>query len=86
MPRSRPDKTASAPFPTLQAFIDDGGHIDIGRIHPIECVAIANDEHTMYVALRRHNGETLMELLSRLDTSLKHCLGHDEFVDEINPA
>ena len=95
MPRSRPGKsmpaarttrTSTAPFPTLQAFIDDGGHIDIGRIRPIDCVAIANDERTMYVALQRRRGETLMELLSRLDTSLKHCLDNDEFVDEINPA
>jgi len=95
MPRSRsrkatpPRRTSTpspAPFPTLQAFIDCGGHIDVGRIHPIECAAIANDEHRMYVALQRRSGETLMALLARLDTSLKHCLDHDEFVDEINPA
>lgn len=81
----RPGKSSPAPFPTLQDFIDDGGHISIGRVRPIKCVAVANDDHTMYVALRRHSGETLMELLSRLDTSLKHCLDNDELVDEINP-
>lgn len=85
-PARRTSKPSAAPFPTLQAFIDSGGHINVGRIHPIECAAIANDGRTMYVALQRRDGETLMELLSRLDTSLQYCLDNDEFVDEINPA
>ena len=72
------------PLPTLQDFIDHGGHIDIGRVYPLECVAITNDDHNMYVALQRHPDETLMDLLTRLDTSLKHCLENDEFIDEIN--
>lgn len=94
MPRSRPKartrsaehvRTASAsPFPTLQDFIDYGGHIDVGRVYPLECVAIANDEHTMYVALQRRKGESLMDLLTRLDASLKHCLDNEDFIDEIN--
>lgn len=95
MPRSRPKPRRSqpatptpnpslVPFPTLQDFIDSGGHIDIGRVYPIECVAIANDDHTMYVALQRRKGETFADLLARLDASLKHCLDNDEFVDEIN--
>jgi hypothetical protein len=94
MPRSRPKKPASraqrtkeptaGQFPTLQAFIDYGGHIDIGRIRPIECVAIANDEDNMYVALQRRRGESLIDLLARLDASLKHCLDNEDFIDEIN--
>lgn len=92
MPRSRPRtstparRPAAVPFPTLQAFIDRGGHIAVGRIPPIDCAAIANDDHTMYVALQRHRGETLMDLLLRLDIALNHCLDNAEFVDEINPA
>lgn len=94
MPRSRAKKSAKAkpsarkrsavPFPTLQAFIDYGGHIDLGRIRPIACAAIASDEHNMYVALQRNKGETLMDLLARLDASLKHCLDNEDFIDEIN--
>lgn len=80
----RRSASGTAALPTLQAFIDHGGHIDIGRIRPIECAAIANDEHTMYVALQRRSGETLMELLARLDAALNHCLDNDEFIDEIN--
>lgn len=79
-------KPQPSPFPTLQAFVDHGGHIDIGRVPPLECVAIANDESTMYVALQRRRGESLMELLARLDTSLEHCLENEDFIDEINPA
>ena len=79
-------KTAlpTAPFPTLQAFIDSGGHFDVGHIYPIECAAIANDDHNMYVALLRRRGESLMDLMARLDTSLRHCLENDDIIDEIN--
>ncbi len=94
MPRARSNKSgtpkkpstapAAVPFPTLQAFIDGGGHFDIGYIHPIDCAAIANDDHNMYVALLRRRGESLMDLLARLDASLKHCLENDDIIDEIN--
>lgn len=80
----RPRKTAPDLFPTLQDFINNGGHIDLGQIDPIECAAIASDESSMYVALQRRDGETLIDLLTRLDVSLAHCLDHDEFIDEIN--
>jgi hypothetical protein len=84
MPRSRSSKPAPVPWPTLSRFIDGGGHISIGRVPPIQCAAIANDEHIMYVALKRRRGESLTNLLSRLDESLKHCFDNEEFVDEIN--
>lgn len=83
-PKKRVPEPMPGPLPTLQAFIDCGGHIDVGRVYPLECVAIANDDHNVYVALQRHPDESLMDLLARLDASLKYCLDNDEVVDEIN--
>lgn len=83
-PKQRTTAPPAAPFPTLQAFIDSGGHFDVGHIYPIDCAAIANDDHNMYAALLRRRGESLMDLLARLDASLKHCLENDDIIDEIN--
>ena len=69
MPRPRPKSPSkpaaaktrvpsAAPFPTLQEFIDNGGHIEIGHVDPIACAAIANDDHNMRVALRRRSHRT----------------------------
>ena len=38
----------------------------------------------MYVALQRRRGETLMQLLARLEESLGPALDEDQYVDEIN--
>lgn len=56
----------------------------MGEIGPIQCAAVANDDHNMQAALRRRKGETLMQLLQRLDAALLRALEHDEFIDEIN--
>ena len=93
MPRARtrkpPTQRANRPpvdtWPTLQWFVDNGGHIDLGCIPPLDCVAIAANEHGMIVALQRRSRETLAELVARLDQSLDHCLQHETFIDEINP-
>lgn len=69
---------------TLQAFIDQGGHIEIGRLAPFECAATASDEHTMHVALQRRRSESLPALLARLDAALRHCFENESFIDEIN--
>jgi hypothetical protein len=74
----------SVPLATLQGFIDGGGQISIGRISPIPCAAIANDDYAMQVALLRRQGETLMQLLQRLDRTLADCLDKETTVDEIN--
>jgi hypothetical protein len=72
-------------FPTLEDFVLHGnGQISVGEIGPIACAAVASDDHTMLAALQRRKGETLMQLLQRLDAALLRALEHDEFTDEIN--
>jgi len=69
----------------LESFLlDEGGQLSIGKYDPIPCAAILNDEHTMLVALRRRPGETLMQLLARLEAALGAALTDEHFIDEIN--
>ena len=65
-------------------MIDNGGNIAIGQIYPIPCAAVASDEHTMYAALLRRDGESLVDLLQRLDMALDKALTQEIFTDEIN--
>jgi len=74
----------SVPLATLQDFIDNGGQISVGRISPIPCAAVANDEHAMHLAILRRKGESLMQLIERLDRTLADCLENETTVDEIN--
>jgi uncharacterized protein (UPF0303 family) len=86
VPRSTSTATdPTSPFPNLEDFaLHGGGQISVGEIGPIACAAVANDDHNMLAALQRRKGETLMQLLQRLDAALLRALEHDEFTDEIN--
>lgn len=44
-------------WPNLQELIDDGGQITIGRISQLIDAAVANDDHTTWAMLQRHDGE-----------------------------
>ena len=81
---SQPTNTDN-PWPNLQALIDDDGQISIGRIRPISCAAVANDEHTCYAMLVRHDNESLVDLLTRLDLAVATAIEQRLCVDEINP-
>jgi hypothetical protein len=76
---------ANSPFPNLESYVlFEEGQLTVGAIGPIECAAVAADPHTMHVALQRRDGETLMQLLARLDAALLRALQFDEYTDEIN--
>jgi hypothetical protein len=76
--------TPSSPWPNLEVFIADGGSISLGRIAPIECAAVASDEHGMLAALVRRKDETFMGLMQRLDAAIAEAVEAGEFTDEIN--
>lgn len=76
--------TPSSPWPSLEAFIAEGGNISLGRIPPIQCAAVASDEHTMLAALVRREDETFMDLMQRLDGTITRALDFGEYTDEIN--
>lgn len=70
-------------LPNIESLIEFG-EITVGVIRPIGCVAIANDGHNALAMLRRRNGETLQQLLIRLDQAIAKAEDDGEFTDEIN--
>jgi len=65
-------------------LIDNGGQISLGGIHPIPCAAIASDDHQTLAMLQRRQGETLHQLLMRLDSAIATAWNEERFIDEIN--
>lgn len=77
----------STPWKTIEEFLSSGGGtISLGAVNhsSLRYTAIATDEHNMLVALVRNRGETLRELLDRLEHTLGPALEDDIYVDEIN--
>jgi hypothetical protein len=70
-------------LPHIADFIEDG-QITLGQMDPIGCVAIANDGHNCLAMLARNDGETLAQLLARLDQAIARAIDEDIFTDEIN--
>ena len=63
------------------------GAITIGVVPPLkECVAIAHEGRHTLAMLKRQKGESLTELLSRLNLAIARAHTEDIFTDEINPA
>jgi hypothetical protein len=71
-------------LPNIAELIAYGG-ITIGVVRPVGCVAVANDEDNCLAMLRRRQGETLAQLLTRLDLAIAKAFTEDIFTDEINP-
>jgi hypothetical protein len=90
--RRRPAASArkslvSTPWPTIEEFLDaEQGTISLGAINEASLgyTAVASDEHNMLVALVRNRGETLHQLLDRLEDALGPALKEQIYVDEIN--
>jgi len=66
-------------------LIDHGGQISIGGIGPIKCAAVATDEDQCLAMLQRRPGETLQQLLERLDAAIDTAITTEQMIDEINP-
>jgi hypothetical protein len=72
-----------ASLPNIAELIADG-EITIGVLSPVGCVAIATDGHNTLAMLKRHRGETLAQLLTRLDQAIDKAFTEDVYTDEIN--
>lgn len=75
---------ALPPLPNIDWLIDGAGDITIGVIAGIPCAATACDEDQTLAMLVRRDGETLAQLLKRLDKAIEQFLEEDILVDEIN--
>jgi hypothetical protein len=72
-------------LPYIEETIEQGG-ISIGVIPPLtECVAVAHEGRNTLAMLKRRKGESLAQLLSRLDLAIARAHTDDIFTDEINP-
>lgn len=83
-PRSAQPSGRLSKLHHVENFIFGDGQITLGRIGPIACAAVAADGSNMLAALVRRKGETLNELLARLDDAIDQAVNEDIFVDEIN--
>ena len=71
-------------FEHIQAFLDHSrGQITIGEIPPIRSAALAAEGKKVRVALVRRDGETVAELLLRLEATLASKTVIDEVLPEI---
>lgn len=81
--KSRPSGT---PLDHLQSFLDDTrGQITIGEIPPIRRAALAAQGKKARVALVGRDGETVAQLLERLDAALGKAMAEDAVIDEVLP-
>jgi hypothetical protein len=65
-------------------LVENGGDLSIGSIGPIPCAAVASDEDSMLAAAVKRPGESLTELLLRVDAAIDKALNDQEYLDEIN--
>lgn len=72
------------PLPHIAELIEFG-EITLGNKYPMGCVAVACDEGNCLAMLVRRDGETLAQLLTRLDQAIARALDDDIYTDEINP-
>jgi hypothetical protein len=70
-------------LPNIADLISDG-EITVGVLHPVGCVATATDGYNCLAMLVRRRGETLAQLLTRLDQAIDKALTEDIYTDEIN--
>lgn len=85
-PRSGVKKNAAGDplrLPNIEELIEYG-EITVGMLDPVGCVATASDEHNSLAMLVRRKGETLAQLLTRLDQAIAKAYTEDIFTDEIN--
>jgi len=78
-----PPKSPSA-FENIEFLVDGNGDITIGTIGPIRCAATAADEDQCLAMLVRRPGESLTDLLQRLDAAIADAYENNIYVDEIN--
>jgi hypothetical protein len=69
----------------IAELIDCGGQITLGAMAPVKCAAIATDEARCLAMLQRQSGETLGQLLERLDAAIAMAWTTARPIDEINP-
>ena len=63
-------KQPDTPWTHIDALMKAGGQITLGRMAPLEGVAVAVDDGDIYAVLRRRPQESFTALLERLDQAI----------------
>jgi hypothetical protein len=71
-------------LPHIAELIKDG-EITVGVLRPMGCVATASDGDSTLAMPVRRRGETLTQLLTRLDLAIAKAYNEEIFTEEINP-
>lgn len=84
------DKRSLKPAPALPElkYIEDllttgYGDITLGRVEDHPCVATAADEDQQIAMLVRRKGESLAQLLVRLDHAIEGAYEHQIYINEV---
>ncbi len=70
-------------LPGIEQLINYNGEITIGSLNS-RCVATAADDELTYATLVRRRGESLHQLLKRLDKAVDNALTLGIFIDQLN--
>lgn len=68
----------------VESLLDGNGDITLGRVASIKCVATACDEDMQLAMLVRRERESLVQLLTRLNTAIELAYERQQFIDEVN--
>ena len=71
-------------YPNIEAILEEGGDISVGRLGPIDCVASASTSYDCPVMLVLREGESFVALLQRLDLSIAKAWKQEITIDDIN--
>jgi len=71
-------------LPNIESLIDGNGEVTIGSLGPFRCAATAGDDCQPLATLVRRDGETLRQLLMRLEKAIDKAIEEEIFIDEIN--
>jgi len=68
----------------IDALMKAGGQITLGRMAPLDGVAVAADDHDIYAVLRRKPAESFESLLQRLDQAIETAQAGGPRTNEID--
>ena len=71
-------------LPSIEELMNSG-QITVGNVRPVGCVAVAHDGRQTVSMLLRREGESVTELLTRLDLAIAKALNEGIRTDEVNP-
>jgi hypothetical protein len=61
------------------------GQITLGNVRPVGCVAVAHDGRQTVSMLLLREGETVIQVLTRLDLAIAKAFTEGTRTDEVNP-